>query len=707
MRRFITYLTLVLFTVHSVSLRAGPHDEGFASGGAANTTIRGFIDETSAATVVPGYTSTPSERSYYSTPNLSGPANARLTECLGATEPTCEATKSSIQSAITPRESVSPYDPSVTAARNIAKNPTGALDDLSQYYTSCTTVNGASPASTETKLCNRYTGLGNVRCSNKLNIDMQRDQSCTPGTWYGRAQVSGTGAVPMWVQVLCEPARTDGKLTFQVHAHGPLGACVPPQIVEVDMKTPSTSPVMAANLAPFWEGICWGGFAAFYWGQTCDSTISACSINWGFGFAGPVPGWTLAMAFDQPGDKLTSITSWDNQCAILEANAGQHTCTKVSGPTCIDGPSTKRLHGRDLTQACWDFQSTYSCSGAAALDECQPLAAQGCTQTASVCRQTVPGDPSLCGLYQDTYQCPTTAQTTTSVTNCDTQKFCVGESCFDTQSPNDTDFARSVTYLEAAREAGVYIDPATLRVFKGEPNSCRDKLLKNCCETDSAGAGMSNQSMLGTGSRFVYDVLFDSGNRQFITQGLSALVTGAGFSGSFTTYGVTVAVNGAAIPATSIVLYEGASLVLAFNPFTLIIAVVVMVVLAMMSCDEEEAILARKKGAALCHDIGTYCSSKSALLGCTEKRTTSCCFNSRLARIINEQGRAQIGKTWGFPEWPDCSGFTIAELQSLNFAAMDLSEFYASIVTKPPNIPGMQGAASSRIPTCYYGQGKC
>jgi conjugal transfer mating pair stabilization protein TraN len=47
---------------------------------------------------------------------------------------------------------------------------------------------------------------------------------------------------------------------------------------------------------------------------------------------------------------------------------------------------------------------------------------------------------------------------------------------------------------------------------------------------------------------------------------MSALLSGAGFSGSFTSYGVTVAVNGTALPAGSSVLYAGDSLVVAFDP---------------------------------------------------------------------------------------------------------------------------------------------
>jgi conjugal transfer mating pair stabilization protein TraN len=303
------------------------------------------------------------------------------------------------------------------------------------------------------------------------------------------------------------------------------------------------------------------------------------------------------------------------------------------------------------------------------------------------------------------------AQTVTSASNCPTNVFCLDGNCFNIAAPNDADFARSMSMLEAGREAGVYINSDRMQVFDGEENRCRDRLLKNCCYADGAGAGMTNQSMFGSGSRLVYDVLMNSENRQFLYQGMSALLTGAGFSGTFTTYGVTVAVNGAAIPAGSTVVYSGTNLVVAFDPWSLVIAVIIYIILSMMSCNENEGKLAMKEGAKLCHTIGTWCSSCFRVLGvcvsCVERTTSKCCFNSMLARIVNEQGRAQIGKGWGGAESADCSGFTVAQLQSLNFAAMDLSEFYASLVPTLPNLATLQGNGASRIPTCYYGQGRC
>ena len=429
-------------------------------------------------------------------------------------------------------------------------------------------------------------------------------------------------------------------------------------------------------------------------------------VGWALNPAyGPIP--TMQLSYVKPATTVTATDRWDDQCPSLAAGGR---CTLSTAAVCTDGPATKVIDGVSVTRDCWEYTSTMTCTSAAPVDQCAPLAAAGCTPSGSVCKQTNIAT-GMCEVYEDSYNCPVPAQTVTSASNCPSNVFCLQGSCFDIGYAKDADFARSMSLLEAGREAGVYLDADRMQVFKGEDNRCRDRLLKNCCYADSAGAGMTNQSLFGTGSRLVYDVLMNAENRQFLYQGMSALLTGAGFSGSFTTYGVTVAVNGVALPAGSSVLYAGDSIVVAFDPWSLAIAVVISIVLSMVSCNEDEGKLAMKEGARLCHTIGTWCSSCIRILGvcvsCIEHTTSKCCFNSMLARIVNEQGRTQIGKGWGGAQSPDCSGFTVAQLQTLDFAAMDLSEFYASLVPTLPNVGALQGISASRIPTCYYGQGRC
>jgi conjugal transfer mating pair stabilization protein TraN len=81
----------------------------------------------------------------------------------------------------------------------------------------------------------------------------------------------------------------------------------------------------------------------------------------------------------------------------------------------------------------------------------------------------------------------------------------------------------------------------------------------------------------------------------------------------------------------------------------------------------------------LCHYVGSYCSDK--VLGvCTSKRKSYCCFESKLSRILQEQGRRQIGKAWGEAREPTCEGFSIEEFQRLDLSEMDFSEVYDEFV---------------------------
>lgn len=104
------------------------------------------------------------------------------------------------------------------------------------------------------------------------------------------------------------------------------------------------------------------------------------------------------------------------------------------------------------------------------------------------------------------------------------------------------------------------------------------------------------------------------------------------------------------------------------------------------NCSESEKRLVELQKKQLCHYVGSYCSEKKPLIGCIKTTHSSCCFNSKISRIISEQGRVQLGISWNTPENPDCRGFTSQELQKLRFDQMDLSEIIddlAGSITAP------------------------
>jgi len=101
-------------------------------------------------------------------------------------------------------------------------------------------------------------------------------------------------------------------------------------------------------------------------------------------------------------------------------------------------------------------------------------------------------------------------------------------------------------------------------------------------------------------------------------------------------------------------------------------------------CRQSEADTVSAMYAKRCHYVGDYCVKRWKYIGCVQKARTSCCFNSMLARIIQEQGRPQLKKfapdgNWGTAVAPNCIGFTPDDFQMLDFSKIDLSEYIGTI----------------------------
>ncbi|EFJ8746167.1 TPA: conjugal transfer mating pair stabilization protein TraN [Klebsiella michiganensis] len=97
------------------------------------------------------------------------------------------------------------------------------------------------------------------------------------------------------------------------------------------------------------------------------------------------------------------------------------------------------------------------------------------------------------------------------------------------------------------------------------------------------------------------------------------------------------------------------------------------------ACTEDEFKLAVKKETKLAVFIDSWCQTK--VLGqCIEKRSSYCTFNSQIGRIIQEQGRQQLGLNWGNDSKnPDCRGLTLTEFGQIDFNKIDLSEWIGSL----------------------------
>jgi len=104
------------------------------------------------------------------------------------------------------------------------------------------------------------------------------------------------------------------------------------------------------------------------------------------------------------------------------------------------------------------------------------------------------------------------------------------------------------------------------------------------------------------------------------------------------------------------------------------------------SCSSDEKALGKAKEKKLTVSVGEFCSKK--VLGvCLEKKRSYCQFDSKLAQIVQQQGRnGQLHIGFGSASSPDCRGITQTELQQIKFDALDFTNFYEDLQNNQ-NIP--------------------
>ncbi|MDE9429885.1 conjugal transfer protein TraN [Xenorhabdus bovienii] len=214
-------------------------------------------------------------------------------------------------------------------------------------------------------------------------------------------------------------------------------------------------------------------------------------------------------------------------------------------------------------------------------------------------------------------------------------------------------------------EDGICLDQ--LYIFSGRGQRCLPSGMstgyKNCCANkgsalqDNAGSLASMASSVSTISK-VYDVA-EKGYQAYN----AAITAGKTISQASTLAGSAM---------------QGQMLI-AFDPTSLAISVAIHFAMKyfMQACDQESMETAMFASSGYCHYVGEYCKKKVPLLGCVQKANAYCCFNSKLARIIHEQGRPQLSTIgdFGTAKAPQCRGFTPDEFQSVDFSKIDLSEY--------------------------------
>ena len=93
------------------------------------------------------------------------------------------------------------------------------------------------------------------------------------------------------------------------------------------------------------------------------------------------------------------------------------------------------------------------------------------------------------------------------------------------------------------------------------------------------------------------------------------------------------------------------------------------------NCSAEERELAEERNAGNTHYLGRYCARRTFFGVCIRRARAWCVFGSKLGRILHQQGRGQLGIGWG-----SCRGFTVDEVEAIDFERLDLSEFTENLL---------------------------
>lgn len=337
----------------------------------------------------------------------------------------------------------------------------------------------------------------------------------------------------------------------------------------------------------------------------------------------------------------------------------------------------------------------------------------GKCEAVPVCNGTGIYDPLKNSCFEGFNTCPFGSQYTCM--NYQGTMQCSLNSCFNPAEPGaeeTTTLDESMLQDDGERDANGQC-LGKIYIFNGKASRCRPPgltvgMVNDCCESDQVAAEDTGGNIqdAAQGIQIAYEIgqvayygnALVTGAAQI--SAISTSATGAVTSMTVVTAtGTTTTLSGAAATGAYATMASGATGASAigaglqayaaalFNPTTIAIAVVVMVVMkALMGngCDAGDIQTGMQKEGKQCHYVGDYCQKKWPLVGCVQKAKSFCCFNSKMARIIHEQGRPQLQSfqpngAWGAPKAPNCRGFTPDEFQSLDFSRIDLSEYFEDV----------------------------
>lgn len=302
--------------------------------------------------------------------------------------------------------------------------------------------------------------------------------------------------------------------------------------------------------------------------------------------------------------------------ASCQAYADDNQCAASGPDLCTQGGETRIVDGVAITQPCWEWRRTYQCNIISEASDCSALEANSACNF--VRTECLDDSPDgACRVEERVYRCPTP----------------------------DGNIAGAPQYI------------------------CGDDVY--CINGDCEPIVRESSTEFKDALVALHAV--DQAGKEFDENDLS-LFRGARETCHKPVFGL---INCCAGKVSGLLSVGAGSAALAAGPAGL--AALATPFLTAFACSQDEKKLDIRDRMGFCHKVGTYCSS-SVLGICKTKRTAYCCFESKLSRLLQEQGRPQLGKPWDKPKTEQCLGFTIDEFARLDLSLMDFTDVYADFM---------------------------
>lgn len=383
----------------------------------------------------------------------------------------------------------------------------------------------------------------------------------------------------------------------------------------------------------------------------------------------------------------------------LDLLAAEH--CEIKSNSCIEGRETRTINGVEVTNDCWKYSTVYSCyDNEVFFDSCTSLQSNNLCQQSSA-TNCILQDSGTCIKYESGYTCDSQFAVTEGITLIDTIKEISNEyidsSACDIYADNSQCVFEESNCIDDQAEKIIDGLSVTKECWKYEDSyECKsDSFTDNCAQYDASCVFQSKTCLVqNDGECSHYERIYQCqeegshvdnntlicGTQTYCINGECADATYEGESELASSIAqLKVATEaGNELDKDNLSIFPGQQMSCdkaAFGYNACCSNDGIGQDLGLASCKPEEKMLIERRKAKQCRYIGSYCAKKK-LWTCLEKRSAYCCFDSKISRIVHEQGRPQIDMVWGAAESPNCTGLTPDELSRIDFDEVDLSELY-------------------------------